>query len=205
MANVVTEQPQTQIGCAASVVTTVYAFVACDANSDGVIDDYIQVAQHQWQTYPEIQEPTIDANGNCVYSIEPICSGEILSIDSVTVVAGFAGSIDIGVVSGIVDNPCPTQSFTLNYDCPTDTMIAVQTIDQKVLHIFPNPATATITFEYDLLEDEEVLLLYNSLGQLVKEVELHPSSSSKTISVNAFVEGVYYWQLGNRSGKLSVY
>jgi len=49
------------------------------------------------------------------------------------------------------------------------------------------------------------LSIYNSLGQLIQVVELNPSSNTETISTQEFRSGIYYWQLGQESGKLSVY
>ena len=69
--------------------------------------------------------------------------------------------------------------------------------------VYPNPATTSVTFAYNI-EKQETVFLYNSLGQLIQEIELSPSSNSQTIATANFSAGIYYWQLGNQNGKLVV-
>lgn len=81
--------------------------------------------------------------------------------------------------------------------------VGIEAINNNQAKVYPNPATTSITFEYDI-EQEEILFLYNSLGQQVKESELDPSSNTQTISTESFMEGIYYWQLANQTGKLII-
>ena len=83
--------------------------------------------------------------------------------------------------------------------------VGIEQINNNKVNFYPNPATTTVTFEYNQLERREQLSIYNSLGQLIQVVELNPSSNTKTISTQEFRSGIYYWQLGQASGKLSVY
>ena len=120
--NVVSELFQTQIGCSPSSITTVYAFVGCDSNSDGIIDEYIQVAEHQFQVYPAIQSPTIsgpfiDMSGNCMYTIDPACPDDLLDITSFVLSAGDSGGmLTVVPTSVFVENPCAVQAFDFVYD-----------------------------------------------------------------------------------------
>ena len=74
----------------------------------------------------------------------------------------------------------------------------------RQIKVYPNPATTTITFDYLILETNEILFLYNSLGQLIQEIELMAEANRKTISTENISEGIYYWHLGNASGKFVI-
>jgi len=80
--------------------------------------------------------------------------------------------------------------------------VGIETIDENTVRIHPNPTTNSLTIEYHTDNNEETLLLYNALGQLVHEVLLPPASNSQIIDVADFVAGVYYWRLGRLNGKL---
>jgi hypothetical protein len=80
-------------------------------------------------------------------------------------------------------------------------------LDQSV-RVFPNPTTGSITIEYQgigILNSQ--FLLFNSLGQSVKEVVLPSGQTSLQESLNNLPEGVYWYAISgvsNVSGKLVI-
>jgi len=99
----------------------------------------------------------------------------------------------------------------LNSDCLGQQAIAVivdsetstSTVNNFEIKVYPNPATTSLTFVYDI-DKRETLFVYNSLGQLVKELEIIPTANSQNINTSNFVDGVYYWQMGDEFGKVVV-
>ena len=81
--------------------------------------------------------------------------------------------------------------------------VGIEEINNNQVKVYPNPATTSLTFAYDT-KKKDTLFLYNSLGQLVKTIQLNPSTNTQTISTVDFAEGIYYWQMRNESGKLMI-
>ena len=71
------------------------------------------------------------------------------------------------------------------------------------LRVYPNPAKASVTFEYMLLSREEASLhLFNTMGQLVTEISLSSHAGHTEWDVSGLAEGIYWYQLwvGGKSG-----
>ena len=71
------------------------------------------------------------------------------------------------------------------------------------LRVYPNPAKASVTFEYTLLSREEASLhLFNTMGQLVTEIPLSSHAGQMEWDVSGLAEGIYWYQLwvGGKSG-----
>lgn len=81
--------------------------------------------------------------------------------------------------------------------------VGIEIVNNYEVKVYPNPATTSLTFEY-VIENAETLFLYNALGQVIQEIELKPSLNSRKIATANFIEGVYYWQLGEKRGKVLV-
>jgi len=81
--------------------------------------------------------------------------------------------------------------------------VGIEHIENGLVKVYPNPATTSVTFSYNI-EKQETIFLYNALGQLITEIVLNPSSNSQTVSTENFVGGIYYWQLGEVNGKLII-
>lgn len=69
-------------------------------------------------------------------------------------------------------------------------------IDSKQLRVFPNPAKEEVNFDVSGLdiEEEMVINLYNTLGELVKQVKIG-EEQLLTISTVDLSAGVYFYQL----------
>ena len=87
-----------------------------------------------------------------------------------------------------------------NYDLgplsgsPCDTLTSLSEnlgIDEKPLHIYPNPAVTHATINYQLEQNQAgILTIYNTLGEMVLEKTLLRWSSTTTIDVN-LPSGIY--------------
>jgi hypothetical protein len=66
--------------------------------------------------------------------------------------------------------------------------------ENSVIKTFPNPATNTITFETPLNFNN--VSIYNSLGILIKTVNL---MESKTINIESLKSGIYFLKLGSQN------
>lgn len=75
--------------CNADPLVTVYAFVQCDADADGVFDlavgdVWVSVANHTYEVYPLPQTPIlVRDNDDCDYSLQPACPGDVLSPNAI--------------------------------------------------------------------------------------------------------------------------
>lgn len=107
---------------------------------------------------------------------------------------------------------CPENSqgcsFLAKYNLSSlfDTTTAIESINQiKFISIYPNPASTQITFQFNLLEKKERLLLYNSLGQLVKTINVSPNTKEQIVDISSLSKGIYLWRMSNgKSGKFVV-
>jgi len=81
--------------------------------------------------------------------------------------------------------------------------VGIEMVNNNEVSIYPNPATTSVTITYKI-DKRETFFLYNTMGQLLKEVELDQLSNSQIIATEFFVEGIYYWRLENKNGKLLI-
>jgi hypothetical protein len=63
-----------------------------------------------------------------------------------------------------------------------------------LFHIYPNPATSMITIKYNGSNIGEQIQIYNSIGVLIKEVEI---SHSTQIDISGLSDGLYFIHLKN--------
>lgn len=131
-ANVYTPVAVTHSGannCAADAVQTVYAFVQCDTDLNGVFDiaagdSWVLVAQHSYQVYPAMQNVAQNVS-SCGNTVTAACSDILGTAASPTGGAAIAnwnaatgiytaqpgdaaGTLQITVTSGIAGYPCGT-------------------------------------------------------------------------------------------------
>ena len=82
------------------------------------------------------------------------------------------------------------------------------------IFVFPNPAKDIVTFQIrnqtqvGIFQNanNESLKIFNSLGQLVKQSAINRLGTDglmeQSISIGELPQGIYYWKLGNGSGKI---
>ena len=106
--------------------------------------------------------------------------------------------------------PLGDYELTLNGDCldqqsmtiVVDTETSLPTIESILVNVYPNPATTSVTFSFPALNKESILQIYDGFGRLVAEAALEKGRSQKVLEVATFVDGLYYWKLGEwESGK----
>ncbi|MDY6393364.1 MAG: T9SS type A sorting domain-containing protein [Bacteroidales bacterium] len=79
-------------------------------------------------------------------------------------------------------------------DCENH-LLGIGVVDKESLLLYPNPAKKSIT-----LEAMEDIFIYNSLGQMVRQI---PNPKGKTtISISELPKGIYYLKSGDRQQKL---
>jgi len=82
-------------------------------------------------------------------------------------------------------------------DCKTAT--GVSTSQSSILpNVYPNPATEKITIE---VPAETSIRIFNSTGQLLIQKNI---AKTEEVDVSSFVAGMYYYTIGDVSGKLIV-
>jgi hypothetical protein len=67
--------------------------------------------------------------------------------------------------------------------------------DVHVFNIYPNPASARVTLSYQLNNNNAVLKLYNTMGQLLESRTINNSDGTIEDNVSALPGGVYYYTL----------
>ena len=79
-------------------------------------------------------------------------------------------------------------------DCENH-LLGIGVVDKESLLLYPNPTKESIT-----LEAMEDIFIYNSLGQMVRQI---PNPKGKTtISISELPKGIYYLKSGDRQQKL---
>lgn len=79
-------------------------------------------------------------------------------------------------------------------DCENH-LLGIGVVDKESLLLYPNPTKENIT-----LETMEDIFIYNSLGQMVRQI---PNPKGKTtISISELPKGIYYLKSGDRQQKL---
>lgn len=74
----------------------------------------------------------------------------------------------------------------------------------EVLFVHPNPTKDQVLFSFPNLEKAEMLNIYNTSGQLVLQETITAFTSEKTLNLQDFSNGIYYYQFGGNSGKLVI-
>lgn len=72
----------------------------------------------------------------------------------------------------------------------------------KIVKLYPNPATSRINFELQHANNDEVydLIVFNFLGKRVDQIK--NVSSRTTVELDNYYSGIYIFQLRDRQGTL---
>ena len=73
----------------------------------------------------------------------------------------------------------------------------------KTVSVFPNPTNDFVSFKYLEENIQEDLLIYNALGKMIKKIKLSNDQQIR-FSTESFESGIYFWRLGNQSGRLII-
>jgi hypothetical protein len=103
---------------------------------------------------------------------------------------------------GPINNPGVPCTATVSVSQP------VLPIPDKRVWVYPNPANNSIVIEYpDIGISNSRLLLFNTLGQMVKDIILPQGQTSIQVTLNGMSEGIYWYVVPgsfNVSGKLVI-
>ena len=64
-----------------------------------------------------------------------------------------------------------------------------------VVKSYPNPVKDIVTFDMVNINQEAELIIYNSLGQLTKRINIVDSQNQIKINISDLISGIYYYQL----------
>lgn len=102
-----------------------------------------------------------------------------------------SGKYECKVIDPNSNCPLDTTSYSIIYNC---SVIGIYESDELLSwRIFPNPASESITIEFDKISANEQIEIYNTIGVLTKTILV--SSSPMKIDVNDLRGGVYYFRL----------
>lgn len=72
---------------------------------------------------------------------------------------------------------------------------------EKVLKVYPNPATSAITFQFQVNNESTMeIIVYNFLGKRMDD--LRTSGSSTKLDLSKYYSGIYIYQLRDPKGNL---
>lgn len=146
---------------------------------------YLFLAAYEGETYknylyklnPDLSQAEYDTT---TYLYDSLCDHQIVS-DTIYLDA-------CGIITDLRDIPSPTEYFS-----------KISTIP---VHIFPNPATSGITFEFENTEyhNDIVLRCYDINGRIVYEQALPPGQTQIKTSVSNWQSGIYVATASSREG-----
>ena len=73
--------------------------------------------------------------------------------------------------------------------------------DQERINLYPNPASDIIHFDLKYISQEADLLIYNSLGQVVRQVSIDKGKRNMQVEIASLLNGVYFYSVIEESGK----
>jgi hypothetical protein len=108
--------------------------------------------------------------------------------DNLPIVSDTIYLDDCGIITDLKEIPTPTEYYSYISTIP--------------VHIFPNPATSGITFEFENTEYHKDILLrcYDINGRLVFEQALPPGQTQIKTSVSNWQSGIYVAVANSREG-----
>ena len=144
---------------------------------------------------------TIDAQGFDVYGV---CAGDCAPGNVSPNFEIAAGATYTGCDARIsVDNRAEDGLFTVtaaNVNDPNDQItvylhlyrpLAINQAENNTLSTYPNPATNNLNVNYTLPENNGQLILTNTLGAVVKTINLTSNQGTATINVANIPAGIY--------------
>jgi len=73
--------------------------------------------------------------------------------------------------------------------------------DNKPINLYPNPANDIINFDLNSMSQKSELLIFNSLGQIVRQINIDKGKQSIQVDIANLLNGVYFYKLIEESGK----
>lgn len=93
---------------------------------------------------------------------------------------------------------------SINDDNDCEEYFAFDEIDvTNPISVFPNPCKDFVNFYGSNFSRSMEIKIYTSKGQLVKKEKLN-GTNSQTLNLEKLISGLYYWSIGENSGRLVV-
>jgi hypothetical protein len=110
--------------------------------------------------------------------------------------AGYTGVSTIKYTFYELGNPDNNAFFTVNYEASDELAVnAAETIEFS--NAYPNPAHKFVQFDYNLnkVSAQTHLVIYNLLGNVVKEIAITDQQGSLKVNTSDLTEGIYFYSL----------
>lgn len=153
----------------------------------------------QWQFLPEA------SSYNLQVSTDPLFSGSSLVIDRTGISTNISSiSLDAGNkdhylrVSGT--NSCGIGQWSTVVHFKTISGVFVENLAQRVLGVYPNPAGNRTHLPYPGEMGRRNIMLFNTSGQLVMNIERSERSDLDEIDITALAPGFYTGQVAAENG-----
>jgi len=93
----------------------------------------------------------------------------------------------------------------INYNDTSGNSISWTNYNHYNCEVFPNPADEVVNFAYDLKNNSNnSLIIYNTLGSVIKEIELDAFSSRLSLNISDWKSGIYFYSLFNNGKSKSI-
>lgn len=73
----------------------------------------------------------------------------------------------------------------------------IETLDENTLALSPNPTNGLVNIEHPFVNENINISVYNSLGQLMKAVEVKATTNAQQINLNDFAADLYFVKVSN--------
>jgi len=73
--------------------------------------------------------------------------------------------------------------------------------DNERINLYPNPANDIINFDFKSMSQDAELFIYNSLGQVVRQVNIDKGKPNVQVEIANLHNGVYFYTVIEESGK----
>ncbi len=99
----------------------------------------------------------------------------------------------------IIDGDCDKAPIVLG-----ETVVGIETFETYRTHIYPNPFHNSATFEFsEITAENQLLIIYNLLGDIVKQINVGANISSINVSAENLSSGMYFFRLTNSKETLA--
>lgn len=113
-----------------------------------------------------------------------------------TLLITSSGKYECKIWNPMTNCPYDTTSYTLKYNCNTVGLESKK--KDSYLTIYPNPSQNKINLKFDSLPKNEIVTIYNAVGQL--ETSFLVQSSVMILDISNLANGVYYIRINAHPG-----
>jgi polyhydroxybutyrate depolymerase len=97
----------------------------------------------------------------------------------------------IGSINRDIDASQEIWNFFSQFQCPSDVSTE-EIANENNISIFPNPSTDVVNIQFANDQQPEILIIYNSQGQIVFQENIPQDQTKIQISTTALAPGIYF-------------